>query len=82
MVVPVAVAVGWELAPADRVVVVHEVRPTTLVVIDSTTGKTEEVAIVREDDGTNSKDEPGSELSATDTSTPARELDEEVEVTE
>lgn len=82
MVVPVGVAVGWELAQGDRVVIVREVRPTTIVVVDSATGKTEEMPVVREDDATNSTEQLGTELSPSDTTTPARELDEDVEVTE
>src|SRR4051794_27073784 len=34
-VVPLAVAVGWELSLGPRVVVVREVRPTTIIVADA-----------------------------------------------
>lgn len=82
MVVPAAIAVGWELSEADRVLVVSEVRPTTLVVIDSKTGKTEELPMLQENDATNSVEESGSELRPTDTTTPGLERDEDVDVAE
>ncbi len=60
LVVPLAVAVGWELMVDDRVVIVHEVRPDVIVVKDAS-GKTEEIAVVKEDDAENAKELEGSE---------------------
>src|SRR5689334_12543320 len=60
LVVPVGVAVGWELMVDDRVVVVHEVKNDVIVVKDAS-GKTEEIAIVKEDTADNSAELEGSE---------------------
>lgn len=79
LVVPVAVAVGWELAVDKRVVVVREVRADTVVVADAKTNATEELAIVKEDDAENVKELPGTVLAEADTTTPSRETEEEVE---
>lgn len=76
--VPVAVAVGWELALGPRVVVVREVRPTTVIVVDSAGGAPEEIEIQREDNAENMAEEAGSELAAGDAS-PGRESEEDVE---
>ena len=78
LVVPTAVAVGWELRIDARTVVVHEVRPDVLIVVDAG-GAREEIAIHREDTPDNSAEQQGSQLSASDTTTPARETEEEVE---
>jgi hypothetical protein len=94
LVVPLAVAVGWELAVAaeragdpDVVVVVKEVKKTDageVLVVSEPSGKVREIEVVREDTAENAKDLPGTELPAGDTSTPAVEADveEEVEVDE
>ncbi|MBX7098561.1 MAG: hypothetical protein K1X89_12690 [Myxococcaceae bacterium] len=79
LVVPVAVAVGWELAVDQRVVVVREVRAETVVVADLKTSATEELPAVREDDAENAKELPGTVLAEGDTTTPSRETEEEVE---
>ena len=77
--VPLALAVGWELALDKRVVIVHEVRPDVVVVIDPKTNVKEELAIVREDDAENVKELPGAVLAEADTTTPSREVEEEAE---
>lgn len=79
LVVPLAIAVGWELAVDKRVVVVHEVRPEVIVVIDPKTNAREEIAIVREDTAENTKELEGTVLAEGDAATPARENEEEVE---
>ncbi len=82
-VVPVALAVGWELVHEDRVVVVKEVK---VIVVEGeeteaiVTEDGEEILIEREDDDTNRKAEQGSTLPEGDTTTPAVETEEEVEV--
>lgn len=87
LVVPLALAVGWELAIDKRVVVVHEVKkvevekqPVEVVVVEEA-GKTEEIEIVREDTAGNTKELDGTELPESDTTTPSRtvEVEEEVE---
>lgn len=89
LVVPVAMAVGWELAYDNRVVVVHEVKHVTVegtktevVVIKNEDGTTEELAVVREDTADNGAEQQGSTLADGDTTTPAIETEEEVEVEE
>ncbi len=86
LVVPLAVAVGWELALGPDVVVVHEVKKVQVegatrevIVVVHKDGKKEEVEIVREDTEENKKELDGSEVAAGDTTTPARELEVEVE---
>ena len=59
LVVPLAVAVGWELALDDRIVVVKEVHGETLVVVHAD-GKRETVEIVREDTDENARELEGS----------------------
>ncbi len=87
-VVPVALAVGWELAYENRIVVVREIKVVevegekTEVIV---TEDGEEIYIVREDDSTNSAVQDGSFLADDDTTTPGvdvevdEEVDEEVE---
>jgi anti-sigma-K factor RskA len=89
--VPVAMAVGWELALDDRVVVVHEVRTVEkigdagkpvnveVVVVDGASGKREEIVIERADNAENGKDLDGTVLAADDTRSPSVEREEEVE---
>jgi len=60
LVVPLAVAVGWELLVEDRVVVVHEVHVDHVIVKDSA-GKTEKLEVVKEDTAENTKELEGSE---------------------
>jgi hypothetical protein len=73
LVVPLAVAVGWELFYDHRPVVVHEIHPTYLVVrhVD---GKSEKIDIVKEDTPENTVDHEGSEYE--------EEVEEEVEAEE
>ena len=84
-VVPVALAVGWELAHEDRIVVVHEVKyvevegEKTEVVV---TTEGEEIYVVREDDKTNASAEEGSFLPDDDASTPGVDVEVEEEVEE
>jgi len=68
LVVPLVVAVGWELLVDDRVVVVHEVHHDHIVVKRSD-GRTEKIETVKEDTEENSKELEGSEY----------EVEEEVE---
>lgn len=77
LVVPVAVVVGWELTVDARVVVVRELRPDVIVVIDER-GTREELPYVKEDDDLNGTEQRGSELPAGETS-PYRESEEEVD---
>jgi hypothetical protein len=88
-VVPVALAIGWELMLDDKVVVVQETKyimvesqKVEVVVVVHTDGTTEEVQVHREDDEENSKALEGTELAEDDTTTPAieTEIEEEVEV--
>jgi len=79
LVVPVALAVGWELAVDNRVVVVHEMKPDVIIVVDSKTTAIEDIPIVKEDTAENSKDLEGTLLAATDVVASFREVDEEVE---
>jgi len=81
----VALAVGWELAHEDRVVVVKEIKYIEVEgekteAIITTDG--EEIPIEREDDATNSKAEEGSFLADDDTSTPGVDVEVEEEVEE
>ncbi len=85
-VVPLAVALGWELMLDDRLVVVKsrrtrrvdEVDIVVLVVVDES-GKDEEIEVHLEDDETNGQMMVGSALPEGDTTTPATESEEEVE---
>lgn len=87
---PAALAVGWELVlDHDRVVVVTQLKTVDragatveLAVVRGPDGKTEEIEIVHEDTAENKKDLQGSVLPDGDTSTPAIEGDEDVEVDE
>lgn len=79
LVLPLAIAIGWELALDNRVVVVHEVRPDVVVVIDPKTNAREEIAMVKEDTADNAKDLEGTLLAENDSASPFRENEEEVE---
>jgi hypothetical protein len=88
-VVPVALAVGWELALADRVVVVKETRiiekegnRTEVALVQDSDGKTEQIEITREDSADNAADLEGSVIADIDTSTPGVDGEAEVEVDE
>jgi len=88
-VAPVALAVGWELALNNRVVVVKETKfverdgaKVEVAVVQDADGKTEEIEIVRENTTENSENLQGSVLSDDDKTTPAVENEEEVEVEE
>ena len=94
-VVPVGLAVGWELLHEDRVVVVREVRvvevdgvkteiavvvPADAKVEPGRTAAVEEIAILREDTKDNAEELEGSRLPDDDKSTPGREVEIEEEV--
>lgn len=79
-VVPVGLAVGWELWRPDRVMVVRETRiiekrgvKSEIAVVRDSAGKTEQVEIIREDSPENANDLEGSVLDEGDTTTPASE---------
>jgi len=79
-VVPVGLAVGWELAHDHRVVVVRETRiveqggvRSEVAVVQDADGKTEQIDITREDTADNRKNLAGSVLDEADTTTPAIE---------
>jgi len=78
LVVPVAVAVGWELEKDGHVVVVHEVRSPSVIVIRYPDGRSEEVECAREDTPENGAELQGTVVAEGDPS-PYREVDEEVE---
>jgi hypothetical protein len=68
-VVPVGLAVGWELVHEDRVVIVKETKfiekegaTVEVVVVEDKDGKAEEIEIVREDTADNRKELEGSEV--------------------
>ena len=85
-VVPVGVAVGWELVHRDRVVVVKETkvvmqddRKIDVLVVQDQKGKTEEVEVIREDTAVNRVALEGSPLPDEDKKTPGVESEVEVE---
>ena len=76
-VVPVGLAVGWELVHRDRVVVVERIRVVEregqrveVAIVTDAAGKTEEIEVVREDTPENIQDLEGSLLAENDQSTP------------
>lgn len=86
-VVPVGLAVGWELVHDNRVVVVKETRiierdgaKVEVAMVQDSSGKTEQVDLLREDTVENSKDIEGSVLPNDDKVTPGidGEIEEEV----
>jgi hypothetical protein len=88
-VVPLGLAVGWELVHDNRVVVVKEIKTfdrsgakVQVAVVEDSSGKREEVDIFREDTSENSKNLEGSILADSDKTTPGVEKEEEVEVDE
>lgn len=79
-VVPVGLAVGWELIHTHKLVVVREVRvvqrdgrKSEVAVVQDAAGKREEIEITREDNAENSTELRGSEIAAGDTDTPGIE---------
>jgi hypothetical protein len=85
-VVPVGLAIGWELAHAGRVVLVKEIRTvekdgtkTEVATVQDASGKSEQVAITREDTADNAKDLEGSLISDDDKTTPGIDAETEVE---
>jgi hypothetical protein len=79
-VVPVHLAVGWELMHLHRVVVVREIRVverdgqrSEIAVVQDATGQTVEMDITREDTRDNSIDFPGMAIPESDANTPALE---------
>jgi hypothetical protein len=86
-VVPVGLAVGWELVRANRVVVVHEIKVVErdntkieVAVVADPDGKSEQIEITREDNDDNRKELEGSELPEGDKNTPGVDVEVEVEV--
>jgi hypothetical protein len=76
-VVPVGLAVGWELVHENRVVVVKETKyvevggaRTEVAIVQGSDGKTEQVEVAREDTPENSKNLEGSVLPDGDKKTP------------
>lgn len=81
LVVPVTLAVGWELVVDDRVYVVEKiyvVDDVEMVTLVASDGTTIEEPVVREDTPENSQEMEGSELPEDDTTTPNVETEEEV----
>jgi len=85
-VVPVGLAVGWELAQENRVVLVQETRiveregvKVEIAVVQGDDGGTSEIEIVREDTATNRKELEGSALADGDATTPGVEVEIEVD---
>lgn len=79
-VVPVHVAVGWELMHLHRVVVVREIRVVErdgrrgeIAVVQDDSGQILEMDITREDTPDNSVDFPGMAIPESDANTPALE---------
>jgi hypothetical protein len=79
-IVPVGLAVGWELHHRDRVVVVRETRivqkdgaRSEVAIVQDAAGKTEEIEIYREDNVDNRKTLEGSVIEDGDKSTPSSE---------
>lgn len=83
-VVPVGLAVGWELMHENRVVVVTETRfierdgvRVEVAVVQDNNGETEQVDVLREDTADNRKNMQGTILPDDDKSTPG--VDDEIE---
>lgn len=78
LVVPVSVAVGWELMMDNQVYTVTKIVPATAdgpetVIITASNGQTQTMAILREDTPENAAELEGSEIPEGDTSTPGIE---------
>jgi hypothetical protein len=87
-VVPVGLAIGWELVHDNRVVIVREIKVVQragarveVAVVQDGAGKTEEVEVLREDTPDNRKELEGSLVADSDQNTPSieAEIEEEVE---
>ena len=83
-VVPIGIAVGWELAYENRIVVVTDITiaerdgmQVQVASVQDSLGKTEHVEILREDTDDNRKGLEGTVLPGTDTTTPG--VDSEVD---
>jgi hypothetical protein len=83
VVVPMAVAAGWELELEGQVVVVQEVSTkqvdgstVDVIVVKDSSGKVATHYVLKEDNADNQASLQGSELSADDTSTPSVESEE------
>jgi hypothetical protein len=75
--VPVGLAVGWELVHANRVVVVKEIKvvereghKVEVATVEDHSGKREDIEITREDTPENRKDLDGTRLADGDTTSP------------
>lgn len=86
-VVPVGLAIGWELVHEDHVVIVKEVKVVErdnnkieIAVVQHTDGKTEEIEMVREDNDSNRKELEGSTIPDDDKKTPGIDVEVQVEV--
>jgi hypothetical protein len=85
-VVPVGLAVGWELVHENRVVVVKETKfievdgaKTEVAIVQGSDGKTEQVMVAREDTPENGKNLEGSVIPDDDKKTPGVESEAEAE---
>jgi hypothetical protein len=72
-VVPVGLAVGWELVHRDRVVVVKEIQiiekdgqKSEVAIVEDATGSVETVEILREDNADNAKELEGTAIAEDD----------------
>jgi hypothetical protein len=81
-VVPVGLAVGWELDHRNRVVIVKETRiierdgrKTEVAIVEDNNGKVEQIDITREDTAGNSRNLRGNEVPEGDATTPTVEDD-------
>ena len=86
-VVPVGLAIGWELVHDDRVVIVREIKVVErdgagveVAVVQDDAGKTEEVEVLREDTPDNRKELEGSIIADSDQTSPGVEAEVEEEV--
>jgi hypothetical protein len=86
-VVPVRLAVGWELVRDNRVVIVKETKvveragaKVEVAIVEDDQGKTEQVEILREDTRENGQELEGSTLAASDHTTPGIETEVEEDV--
>lgn len=87
-VVPVGLAIGWELVHDDRVVVVKELKVvesagarSEVAVVQDSAGRIEEVELLREDTPENRKELEGSIIADSDKTTPGleQEIEEQIE---
>jgi hypothetical protein len=87
-VVPVGLAIGWELVHDHRVVIVRDIKVVErdgarveVAVVQDGAGKTEEVEVLREDTSDNRTELEGSVLADSEQNTPSveAEIEEEIE---